>query len=212
MKKSFILLISILLLSIVLLGCVTTGTTPGTVDTQQLLSDVIDLAIKVQANQSASIPTPIPPAPTPLPTPAPVPQPEPVPVPAPATVAVQLTVADMNTIPARMNAAGFACRPTLCWYALAQSFSGLDWDLSVAQKAGDTETLNLATRQSEIVAWWGKYLDTIKATLKSNPLAHAVVIVNDNKDSCGFRLGPATMDYLKDYSSQIELGTVITSW
>ena len=66
-------------------------------------------------------------------------------------------------------------------------------------------------QHSEIVAWWSKYLEGIKLQLGANPLSHATVIVNDNPDSCGFRLGPATVDYL-GYPGQVELGKVITSW
>ena len=164
-------------MALVLAGCVTTGTTPGQVDTQQLLSDVIDLAIKVQANKSASIPTPIPPAPVPVPVPLPTPEPVPVPPPPVQPVQAQITVWDADKIPDMMRqfVMGAWSENQLFW-ALFTCYGSHVGDFS-------PDVADLGAQCGKIKAWFTAYVQGIGNQLKANPGMTATECQNDRNDA-----------------------------
>ena len=170
-------------MALVLAGCASTSTTPNQVDTQQLLSDVIDLAIKVQANQSASIPTPIPPAPVPVPVPLPTPEPVPVPPVPVQPVQAQITVWDADKIPDMMRqafpaVAGFTDNQ-LFWTLFDSSCYGThDGGFALGFEV-------LRDNAKGIGDWFRKRVEDIGNQLKANKSSTITIIVNDSHDGNG---------------------------
>ena len=168
-------------MALVLAGCASTSTTPNQVDTQQLLSDVIDLAIKVQANKSASIPTPTPPAPVPTPTPLPAPEPVPVP-PAPVPpVQAQITVWDADKIPGMMRDQGWTGTDNQLYFALFSTYGSHEW----GYVGTDPVAIDLFDAGDKIKAWFTAYVQGIGNQLKANPGMTATIISGDANDKGG---------------------------
>lgn len=141
-------------------------------------------------------PVPIPPTPTPIP--------EPTPVPVPITDAV--IVADMNTIPERMRAAGFQGSDNALYYALAFVTA---FGPGTMPDDGAGSLIELSRRSPEIEKWWWDYVTSIRERLKDNPSLSATIITNDGRDRCGFRLGPPILERFKEFGDRVQLGTVV---
>lgn len=141
-----------------------------------------------------------------LPSPHDSPAGPPVPPPLAGALegATELIVWDGNTIADEMRAAGFQGRDTLMWYGLANSYTGIDWDLSNA----DQEVLLMYNRRHEIQNWFGELVNRFRITLQDNPTWTATAIVNDGHDRCGFRIGPAIVDALSEFGDRVRLGEV----
>ncbi|MHB8842588.1 MAG: hypothetical protein ACYC56_12535, partial [Candidatus Aquicultor sp.] len=114
---------------------------------------------------------------------------------------------DMNTIPDRMRQAGFQGSDNALYYALAHVYNfGPDREMP-DDGAGSLAILN--TQRDEIYNWFDNEITKVKNILKTNPQATVTAITNDGRDRCGFRLGPAITDKLKEFGDRVQMGTIL---
>jgi hypothetical protein len=114
---------------------------------------------------------------------------------------------DMNTIPDRMRAAGFQGSDNALYYALAHVYNNGPGAEMPDDGAGSLATLN--TQREAIYNWFDGEVAKVKNILKTNPQATLTAITNDGRDRCGFRLGPAIVDRLKEFGNRVQLGTIL---
>ncbi len=114
---------------------------------------------------------------------------------------------DMNTIPDRMRAAGFQGSDNALYYALAHVYNNGPGAEMPDDGAGSLATLN--TQRDAIYNWFDGEVAKVKNILKTNPQATLTAITNDGRDRCGFRLGPAIVDRLKEFGNRVQLGTIL---
>ena len=114
-------------------------------------------------------------------------------------------VADLNVIPSMMTAAGFPGSPNAQYYVLAHVAAfGAGYSIPI-----HPELTVLATQRPAIEVWWWGYVDGVKQRLRANPGLKAVVIANDGRDRCGFRLGPPVYERLKEFGDRVQMGTIV---
>jgi len=135
----------------------------------------------------------------------PIPTPQPIPDPPDPGIPEYIVVADLNTIPDRMTAAGFPGSENAQYYVLAH-VAAFGPGASIPDHP---ELTVLSGQRAGIEVWWDAYMAAIRAKMKANSLATAIVIVNDGPDRCGFRLGPPTMSQLSEFGDRVQLGTIV---
>ena len=114
---------------------------------------------------------------------------------------------DMNTIPDRMRQAGFQGSDNALYYALAHVYNfGPDREMP-DDGAGSLALLN--TQREAIYNWFDGEVAKVRNILKRNPQATVTAITNDGRDRCGFRLGPAITEKLKEFGDRVQLGTIL---
>jgi hypothetical protein len=114
---------------------------------------------------------------------------------------------DLNTIPDRMRQAGFEGSDNALYYALAHVYSfGPDKEMP-DDGAGSLAGLN--TQREAIYNWFDGEIAKVRNILKTNPQTSVTTITNDGRDRCGFRLGSAIMEKLKDFGDRVQLGTIL---
>ena len=142
--------------------------------------------------------------PKPDPIPDPIPDPEPQPV-----EPEHIIVADLDTIPNRMRDAGIQhSNDNALWFALAFVFAFGPDGMMPDDGAGSMVPINNYPTRKRIEDWWNGEVQKVIDKLKANPKSTATIIVNDGRDRCGFRLGPATIDRFAGLSNVIEMGTI----
>ena len=114
---------------------------------------------------------------------------------------------NMDTIPDRMRKAGFEGSDNALYYALAHVYNYGPGTEMPDDDAGSLSVLN--TQRDAIYNWFDGEVAKAEKMLKSNPQATLTAITNDGKDRCGFRLGPAIMERLKEFGGRVQLGTVL---
>jgi len=114
-----------------------------------------------------------------------------------------ITVADLDLIPGRMRVAGFEGSDNALWYALAYVAA---FGPGSMPDDGAGSLIELSRRSLEIEVWWNKEIDKVIASMRVNSLATAIAIAHDGRDRCGFRLGPAIMDRLKEFGDRVKPG------
>jgi hypothetical protein len=114
---------------------------------------------------------------------------------------------DMNTIPDRMREAGFQGSDNALYYALAHVYNIGPGKEMPDDGAGSLAVLN--TQRDAIYNWFDGEVAKVKNILKTNPRATLTAITNDGRDRCGFRLGPAIVDRLKEFGNRVQLGTIL---
>ncbi len=114
---------------------------------------------------------------------------------------------DMSTIPDRMRAAGFQGSDNALYYALAHVYNIGPGQEMPDDDAGSLAVLN--TQRDAIYNWFDGEVAKVKNILKTNPQATLTAITNDGRDRCGFRLGPAIVDRLKEFGNRVQLGTIL---
>lgn len=114
---------------------------------------------------------------------------------------------DLNKIPDRMRAAGFQGSDNALYYALAHVYNYGPGAEMPDDGAGSLVTLN--TQREAIYNWFDGEIDKVEDVLKTNSQATLTAITNDGRDRCGFRLGPAIMERLKEFGNRVQLGTVL---
>jgi len=166
-------------------------------------------------------PEPVPtPTPTPTPTPVPVPPtPEPIPVPIPPipvppvasivfTQSGNTIMLDMNTLPGSMGRAGFSASDNALYYAMAHVYAFGPGRVMPDDSEGSLVGLNQVRQQ--IFDWFDKEVLNVRSMMIANQSLNLVAIVNDGRDRCGFRLGPAILERLNEFGSRIQLGHVLS--
>lgn len=114
---------------------------------------------------------------------------------------------DMNTIPDRMRQAGFQGSDNALYYALAHVYNfGPDREMP-DDGAGSLAILN--TQREAIYNWFDGEVGKVRNILKKNPQTTLTAITNDGRDKCGFRLGPAITEKLKEFGDRVQLGTIL---
>ena len=114
---------------------------------------------------------------------------------------------DLDTIPDRMRAAGFQGSDNALYYALAHVYNYGPGAEMPDDGAGSLVTLN--TQREAIYNWFDGEVGKVEDILKTNSQATLTAITNDGRDRCGFRLGPAIMERLKEFGNRVQLGTVL---
>lgn len=149
--------------------------------------------------------------PTPV-TPTPTPTPTPVVTDTVFTKAGNLITLDLDTLPERMNKAGFECYPNACWYALAYIYS-----YGPGSQMPDDSSQSLAKLQpvrQQIFDWFDAEVLKVIALMKADKNLSLIAISNDGKDRCGFRLGPAIVErVLNDpaiSASRVQVGQTLS--
>lgn len=191
----------------------------------QIFSNLAPLITRPEPTYVAPSPEPTP-VPTPTPTPVEPVEPTPTPVepvppvpPAPTpsgdtvfTKAGNLITLDLDTLPERMNKAGFECYPNACWYALAYIYS-----YGPGSQMPDDSSQSLAKLQpvrQQIFDWFDAEVLKVIALMKADKNLSLIAISNDGKDRCGFRLGPAIVErVLNDpaiSASRVQVGQTLS--
>jgi hypothetical protein len=114
---------------------------------------------------------------------------------------------NLDTIPDRMRKAGFQGSDNALYYALAHVYNYGPGAEMPDDGAGSLAVLN--TQRDAIYNWFDGEVAKVKEILKANPQATVTAITNDGKDRCGFRLGAAMMERLKEFGNRVQLGTVL---
>jgi hypothetical protein len=114
---------------------------------------------------------------------------------------------DMNTIPDRMREAGFEGSDNALYYALAHVYNYGPGAEMPDDGAGSLATLN--TQRDAIYNWFDGEMAKVTDILKTNPQAKVTAITNDGPDRCGFRLGSAIMERLREFGDRVQLGTIL---
>jgi hypothetical protein len=114
---------------------------------------------------------------------------------------------NLDTIPERMRKAGFEGSDNALYYALAHVYNYGPGAEMPDDDAGSLATLN--TQRDAIYNWFDGEVAKVEDILKANPQATVTAITNDGKDRCGFRLGAAIMERLKEFGNRVQLGTVL---
>ena len=114
---------------------------------------------------------------------------------------------NLDTIPERMRKAGFEGSDNALYYALAHVYNYGPGAEMPDDGAGSLATLN--TQRDAIYNWFDGEVAKVEDILKANPQATVTAITNDGKDRCGFRLGAAIMERLKEFGNRVQLGTVL---
>jgi hypothetical protein len=114
---------------------------------------------------------------------------------------------DLEKIPDRMRQAGFQGSDNALYYALAHVYNfGPEREMP-DDGAGSLATLN--TQREAIYNWFDGEVSKVRDILKKNPQATLTAITNDGRDRCGFRLGPAIAERLKEFGDRVQLGTLL---
>ena len=180
------------------------------------LSPVIEKILayfKVANVPAVTPPAPVTPAPVPV-TPVPVtPVPvTPVPGPTPPPIASSVfsregntLTLDLNTLPGSMRAAGFPGSDNALYYAMAHIYAyGPGKDM-----VPHAELTWLNQNKQSIFNWFDGEVLKVAAFMRSNLTAEVMAISNDGRDRCGFRLGPAIMERLKEFGNRVTLGKIL---
>jgi hypothetical protein len=114
---------------------------------------------------------------------------------------------NLDTIPDRMRKAGFQGSDNALYYALAHVYNYGPGTEMPDDGAGSLAVLN--TQRDAIYNWFDGEVAKVQDILKANPRATVTAITNDGKDRCGFRLGAAIMERLKEFGNRVHLGTVL---
>jgi len=114
---------------------------------------------------------------------------------------------NMDTIPDRMRKAGFEGSDNALYYALAHVYHYGPGAEMPDDGAGSLAILN--TQRDAIYNWFDGEMAKVNDILKKNPQTTVTAITNDGKDRCGFRLGAAIVERLKDFGNRVQLGTVL---
>ncbi|MEW6187632.1 MAG: hypothetical protein AB1585_18025 [Thermodesulfobacteriota bacterium] len=114
---------------------------------------------------------------------------------------------NLDTLPDQMRKAGFQGSDNALYYALAHVYHyGPEAEMP-DDGAGSLSVLN--TQREAIYKWFDGELSKAAEILKKNPQTTLTAITNDGRDRCGFRLGPAIMEKLKEFGGRVQLGTVV---
>jgi len=114
---------------------------------------------------------------------------------------------NMDTIPDRMRQAGFQGSDNALYYALAHVYN-----VGPGKKMpdeGDESLANLNAQREEIYQWFDGEVAKVENILRKNPQVTLTAITNDGRDKCGFRLGPAILERLKEFGDRVQLGNVL---
>ncbi len=114
---------------------------------------------------------------------------------------------NMDTIPDRMRQAGFQGSDNALYYALAHVYNVGPGTEMPDDEAGSLATLN--TQRDAIYNWFDGEVAKVGNILKRNPQATVTAITNDGRDKCGFRLGPAIVERLKEFGNRVQLGRIL---
>ena len=114
---------------------------------------------------------------------------------------------NMDTIPDRMRKAGFEGSDNALYYALAHVYHYGPGAEMPDDGAGSLATLN--TQRDTIYNWFDGEMAKVKDILEKNPQATVTAITHDGPDRCGFRLGAAIMERLKEFGDRVQLGTIL---
>ena len=114
---------------------------------------------------------------------------------------------NMDTIPDRMRKAGFQGSDNALYYALAHVYNYGPGAEMPEEETGELTVLN--TQRDAIYNWFDGEVAKVKDILKKNPQVTVTAITNDGRDRCGFRLGPAIMERLKEFGNRVQMGTIL---
>jgi hypothetical protein len=114
---------------------------------------------------------------------------------------------NLDSLPEKMRKAGFQGSDNALYYALAHVYHYGPGAEMPDDGAGSLAVLN--TQRQAIYDWFDKEMTKAAEILKKNPQATLTAITNDGRDRCGFRLGPAILEKLKEFGTRVQLGTVL---
>lgn len=149
------------------------------------------------------------PTPPVVPPPVQPPPDEPVPPkpptdPGDAQIGGSLILFDLPQTAVDMYQAGFPCREGVCLYALGQVANG--WPIP----AQSDELALMATYYDRIGLWYEDKVRLHSGLLKNNPSLTVTILANDAKDRFGCRIGPATMERLKEFGDRVQMGYFVS--
>jgi hypothetical protein len=106
-----------------------------------------------------------------------------------------------------MREAGFEGSDNALYYALAHVYNYGPGAEMPDDGAGSLAILN--TQRDAIFNWFDGEMAKVTNILKTNPQAKVTAIANDGPDRCGFRLGSAIMERLREFGDRVQLGTIL---
>ncbi len=119
----------------------------------------------------------------------------------------KLIIADMPLIPDQMSRSGFNGRWGVQMYALASTYAGVDW------KPGEVGDLQwFYENKDQLYAWYDRYIMAVLNIMQKAPQTTALIVINDEPDRLGARLGYAIQRNLSSVGNRVELGQVLDNW
>ena len=92
-------------------------------------------------------------------------------------------------------------------YALASTYAGV-----FATHFDIGELVWFFENQDQIYAWWDRYISAIRTIMQKAPQTTALIVINDEPDLCGARLGLAIQANLASVGNRVTLGDVLWDW
>ena len=92
-------------------------------------------------------------------------------------------------------------------YALSSTYAGV---FSSSFGVGELEWF--LENQDQVYAWWDRYIQAILRIMQSAPQTTALIVINDEPDKCGARLGLAIQSNLASVGNRVTLGDVLYEW
>jgi hypothetical protein len=119
----------------------------------------------------------------------------------------QLIIADMALVPDQMSRSGFTGSWGVQMYALSSTYAGV-----FVSTFGIGELEWFLENQDQVYAWWDRYISAIRNILQKYPQTTVLIIINDEPDKCGARLGLAIQSNLASFGNRVALGDVLYEW
>lgn len=119
----------------------------------------------------------------------------------------QLIIADMALVPdqfTRSIAPGYWASQM---FALSSTYAGVAWS-----PPEDADAAYYFTIRDQINDWWARYINAILRIMQTAPQTTALIIINDEPDKCGARLGYAIRDNLASVGDRVTQGDVLDHW
>lgn len=140
---------------------------------------------------------PTPPDPDPVIPPDPLPPLEPPPV-----ELTEIVICDLETLPEQMRADGIMLKDNALYYGVACAWAGHGW-------THNEETAPIIALSDRIQGWFEALIQHNLIKLRNNHNLKATAIAGDGRDRCGFIIGPAIMERMKEFGDRVQLGTVV---
>jgi hypothetical protein len=106
-----------------------------------------------------------------------------------------------------MRGAGFQGSDNALFYAMAHVYAYGPGKHFVPHK--ELDPMNTESIRTAMFNWFDGEVLKVRSMMLADSKLTLVAISNDGKDKCGFRIGPAILERLKEFGGRISLGQIL---